>query len=61
MITWSLTGVDKTIGLADHAVWVHVGLRSSPETAPKSVPLDALAKYLRVLDHSIYSWYLAFA
>ena len=49
MTTWSLTEVDKTAGLAEHhAVWVHVGLRSSSKTAPKSVPLDALAKKLTV-------------
>ena len=54
MITWSLTEVDKTAGLAKHyAVWVHVGLRSSPETAPKSVPLNALAKYLKVCQCSL--------
>ena len=54
MITWSLTEVDKTVGLAKHhAVLVHVGLRSSPETATKSVPLDALAKYLRVCQRSL--------
>ena len=54
MISWSLTEEDKTAGLAEHhAVWVHVGLRSSPETAPKSVPLDALAKYLRVRQRSL--------
>ena len=54
MVTWSLTEVDKTAGLAEHhAVWVHVGLRSSLETVPKSVPLDALAKYLRVCQRSL--------
>ena len=54
MITWSLTEVDKTAGLAEHhAVWVHVGLKSNPETAPKSVPLDALAKYLRAHQRSL--------
>ncbi len=53
MITWFLTGVDKTAGLAEHhAVWVHVGLRSSPETEPKSVPFDALAKYQKVRQRS---------
>ena len=50
--TWSLTGVDKTSGLAEHqAARVRLGLRSSPEAAPKSVPLDALAKHLVVRQH----------
>ena len=34
---------------------VHVGLRSSHEAAPKSVPLDALAKHLGVRQRGINS------
>ena len=42
MSTWSLTGVDKTAGLAvtSYSRRVRVGLVSSPKAVPLSVPLD---------------------
>ena len=51
MSTWSLNMVDKTTGLAvtSHRMGMCVlQLKSNPEAAPKSVPLDALGKHLEV-------------
>ena len=55
MSTWSLAGdgQDCWLDRTSRSGRVCVGLRFSPEAAPKSVPLDALAKHLGVRQRGL--------